>query len=65
MNPFTPVKTTLTRSQGRPVLPGLGHSCAIVCLVTELCSDDDARPRVEVAQLIEGVGHLGQIGDRE
>jgi hypothetical protein len=38
---------------------------AIVCLVTELCSDDDARLRVEAAQVIEGHGHLGQIGDRE
>jgi len=31
----------------------------------ELYSDDDARLRVEAAQVIEGHGHLGQIRDRE
>jgi len=47
------------------VLPGPAHPRALACFVTELCSDDDARLRVEAAQVLEGHRHLGQIRDRE
>jgi hypothetical protein len=47
------------------VFPGPPDPRALVCLVTQLCPDDDARLRVEAAQVLKGHGHLGQIRDRE